>query len=156
MDREIRRDPERDVGYRITNSWDKIVKTLQGAPVSTDTELGRHMTTFKTRVRQDMDEIYTRLDDEQSQSSYWLVMSLRTTVLGQMSEIRKLHAADRRRKDVTSEMLKADHRRSAEMERTGDHTTGTGDSTTGTGYRTIGTAGTRWRSCTARAAREGW
>ncbi|GJV63014.1 hypothetical protein Tco_1473842, partial [Tanacetum coccineum] len=24
MDREIRRDPERDVGYRITNSWDKI------------------------------------------------------------------------------------------------------------------------------------
>ncbi|GJZ09635.1 hypothetical protein Tco_0543918 [Tanacetum coccineum] len=44
MDREIRRDPERDVGYGITNSWDAIVETLQGAPVSTDTELGRHMT----------------------------------------------------------------------------------------------------------------
>ncbi|GJV42507.1 hypothetical protein Tco_1420947 [Tanacetum coccineum] len=42
-------------------------------------------------------------------------MSLRTTVLGQMSEIRELHAADRRRQAVTSEMLKADHRRSAEM-----------------------------------------
>ncbi|GJR03371.1 hypothetical protein Tco_0526355 [Tanacetum coccineum] len=41
MDREIRRDPER--------------------------ELGRHMTAFETRVRQDTDEIYTRLDDEQSQ-----------------------------------------------------------------------------------------
>ncbi|GKB27970.1 hypothetical protein Tco_0867371, partial [Tanacetum coccineum] len=66
MDREIRRDPERDVGYGITDSWDEIVETLQGAPVSTDMELGRHMTTFKTRVRQDTDEIYTRLDDEQS------------------------------------------------------------------------------------------
>ncbi|GKB63364.1 retrovirus-related pol polyprotein from transposon TNT 1-94 [Tanacetum coccineum] len=41
MDREIRRDPER--------------------------ELGRHMTAFETKVRQDTDEIYTRLDDEQSQ-----------------------------------------------------------------------------------------
>ncbi|GKE21173.1 hypothetical protein Tco_1432685 [Tanacetum coccineum] len=30
MDREIRRDPERDVGYRITESWDEIVETLQG------------------------------------------------------------------------------------------------------------------------------
>ncbi|GKF23131.1 hypothetical protein Tco_0075453 [Tanacetum coccineum] len=43
------------------------------------------------------------------------VMSSRNTVLGQMSEIRELHAADRRRQAVTSEMLKADHKRSAEM-----------------------------------------
>ncbi|GJY81691.1 reverse transcriptase domain-containing protein [Tanacetum coccineum] len=52
------------------------------------------------------------------------VMSLRTTVLGQMSEIRELHAADRRRQAVTSEMLKADHRRSAKMRelRTADRT----------------------------------
>ncbi|GKE40067.1 hypothetical protein Tco_1463472 [Tanacetum coccineum] len=40
IDREIRRDLEREVGYGITNSWDEIVETLQGAPVSTDTELG--------------------------------------------------------------------------------------------------------------------
>ncbi|GKC81997.1 hypothetical protein Tco_1137714, partial [Tanacetum coccineum] len=40
MDREIRRDSERDVGYGITDSWDDIVEILQGAPVSTDTELG--------------------------------------------------------------------------------------------------------------------
>ncbi|GKG50135.1 hypothetical protein Tco_0521235, partial [Tanacetum coccineum] len=39
-DREIRRDPEREIGYGITDSWDEIVETLQGAPVSTDTELG--------------------------------------------------------------------------------------------------------------------
>ncbi|GJT22732.1 hypothetical protein Tco_0892669 [Tanacetum coccineum] len=67
MDREIRHDPEREIGYGITDSWDEIVETLQGAPVSTDMELGRHMTTFETRVRQDTDEIYTRLDDKQSQ-----------------------------------------------------------------------------------------
>ncbi|GJV07107.1 putative reverse transcriptase domain-containing protein [Tanacetum coccineum] len=159
MDREIKRDLEREVGYGITDSWDKIVETLQGAPVSTDTELGRHMTAFETRVRQDTDEIYIRLDDEQSQRQLlagrlnmlfrdrrahaytrhlmetearlsreaWRrsmdasdltrgeVMSLRTTVLGQMSKIRELHAADRRRQAVTSEMLKADHRRFAEM-----------------------------------------
>ncbi|GKG31233.1 hypothetical protein Tco_0423721, partial [Tanacetum coccineum] len=46
MDREIRHDPKRDVVYGIIDSWDKIVETLQRAPVSTDTELGRHMTAF--------------------------------------------------------------------------------------------------------------
>nr|GFC86139.1 hypothetical protein [Tanacetum cinerariifolium] len=30
-------DREREVGYGITDSWDEIVGTLQGAPVSTDT-----------------------------------------------------------------------------------------------------------------------
>ncbi|GKF22662.1 hypothetical protein Tco_0074984 [Tanacetum coccineum] len=51
-------------------------------------------------------------------------MSLRTIVLGQMSEIRELHATDRRRQAVTSEMLKANHRRSAKMRelRTADRT----------------------------------
>nr|GFD62659.1 hypothetical protein [Tanacetum cinerariifolium] len=58
---------EREVGYGITDSWDEIVETLQGAPVSTDTELGRYVREFKSRVRQDMDEIYTRLDDEQTE-----------------------------------------------------------------------------------------
>ncbi|GJT16337.1 hypothetical protein Tco_0875043 [Tanacetum coccineum] len=43
------------------------------------------------------------------------VISLRTTVLGQMSEIRELHAADRRRQAVTSKMLKADHKRSVKI-----------------------------------------
>ncbi|GJS45757.1 hypothetical protein Tco_0595878 [Tanacetum coccineum] len=99
---EIRRDPEREVGYGITDSWDEIVETLQGAPVSTDTELGRHMTTFETRVRQDIDEIYMRLDDEQSQ---------RQLLDGQLNMLFR----DKRAHAVTLEMLKADHRRSAEM-----------------------------------------
>nr|GEW59592.1 hypothetical protein [Tanacetum cinerariifolium] len=140
MDREIMRDPEREVGYGIPDSWDEIVETLQGAPVSTDTELGGYMREFETGVRQDTDEIYMRLDDEQTERQLlagWLnmvfrdrrahaytrhlmktearlsreawvrstdasdlvrgeIMSLCTTILGQMIEIRKLHATDRR------------------------------------------------------------
>ncbi|GJV68822.1 hypothetical protein Tco_1484331 [Tanacetum coccineum] len=131
----------REVGYGITDSWDEIVETLKGHQLVLTQELGRHMTAFETGVRQDTDEIYTRLDDEQktkarlsreawrrsrdaSDLAHGEVMSLHTTVLGQMSEIRELHAADRKRQVVTSEMLKADHRRSAEMRelRTTDRT----------------------------------
>nr|GFA01852.1 hypothetical protein [Tanacetum cinerariifolium] len=39
----------------------------KGAPVSTDTELGGYVREFESRVRQDMDEIYTRFDDEQTE-----------------------------------------------------------------------------------------
>nr|GFD41194.1 hypothetical protein [Tanacetum cinerariifolium] len=67
IDRETMRYPEREVGYRITDSWDEIVETLQGTPVSTDTKLGGYVREFEMRVRQDMDEIYTRLDDEQTE-----------------------------------------------------------------------------------------
>nr|GFB89946.1 hypothetical protein [Tanacetum cinerariifolium] len=42
-------------------------------------------------------------------------MSLRTTVLGQMSEIRELQDADHRRQTVISELLRIDHRRSTEI-----------------------------------------
>nr|GFB74406.1 hypothetical protein [Tanacetum cinerariifolium] len=130
-----------------------------GAPVSTDTELGGYVREFETRVRQDMDEIYMRLDDEQTERQLLVgrlnmlfrdrradactrhlmetearmsreacvrvtdvsdlvhgkVMSLRTTVLGQMSEIKKLQAADRRRQTMISELLRIDHRRSTEI-----------------------------------------
>nr|GEX55001.1 hypothetical protein [Tanacetum cinerariifolium] len=88
-----------------------------GAPVSTDTELGGYMREFETRVRQDTDEIYMRLDDEQNVSDLVRgeVMSLRTTVLGQMMEIRELQAADRRRQTVILELPRADHRRSTEI-----------------------------------------
>nr|GEU81556.1 reverse transcriptase domain-containing protein [Tanacetum cinerariifolium] len=105
-----------------------------------------------------MDEIYTRLDDEQTERQLlagrlnmlfrdrrahahtrllieaearmsreaWTraidvsdlvhgeVISLRTTVLGQIPEIRELQAADRRRQTVISELLRLEHRRSTE------------------------------------------
>nr|GEX23795.1 putative reverse transcriptase domain-containing protein [Tanacetum cinerariifolium] len=159
MDREIMRDPEKEVGYGITNSWDEILETLQGEPVSIDTELSGYVREFETRVRQDTNEIYMRLDDEQTERQLlagrlnmlfrdrrvhaytrhlmeiearmsreaWVrvtdasdlvcgeVMSLRTTVLSQMSEIRELQAADRRRQTMISELLRTDHRRSTEI-----------------------------------------
>nr|GEY95286.1 reverse transcriptase domain-containing protein [Tanacetum cinerariifolium] len=159
VDREIMRDPEREVCYGITDSWDEIVETLQGAPVSTDTELGGYVREFETRVRQDTYEIYMRLDDEQTERQLlagrlnmlfrdrrahaytrqlmktdarmsreaWVratdasdlvhgeVMSLRTTVLGQMLEIRELQAADRMRQTVISELLRIDHMRSTKI-----------------------------------------
>ncbi|GKB32476.1 hypothetical protein Tco_0871877 [Tanacetum coccineum] len=65
IDREIMRDLERDVSYRITDTWDEMPVDMLGAPTTDDTELGRWMTKFTTRVRQDIDEIYIRLDDEQ-------------------------------------------------------------------------------------------
>nr|GFA05064.1 reverse transcriptase domain-containing protein [Tanacetum cinerariifolium] len=85
MNREIMHDSKREVGYGITDSWDEIVETLHGAPVSTDTELGGYIREFETRVRRDTDEIYLRLDDEQNAS------------------------------DLAREMLRADHRRSTEI-----------------------------------------
>ncbi|GKF51319.1 hypothetical protein Tco_0147786, partial [Tanacetum coccineum] len=68
MDREIRRDLERDVGYGITNSWDEIVEAMQGTLVVTDVaEFSQRMTEFETRVRHDTHEVYMRLDDEQTE-----------------------------------------------------------------------------------------
>ncbi|GJT76449.1 putative reverse transcriptase domain-containing protein [Tanacetum coccineum] len=129
--REIRRDPERYVGYGITDSWDEIVETLQGAPVSTDTELGAHVRDFESMVRRYTDEIYTILDDEQSQRQMsreaWgrsmdasdlaraEVMSLRTTVHAQMSEITELQSADRSRRRAISDLLETDRGRREEM-----------------------------------------
>nr|GFB65942.1 hypothetical protein [Tanacetum cinerariifolium] len=39
----------------------------EGTPVSTNTELGGYMREFETRVRHDTNEIYMRLDDEQTE-----------------------------------------------------------------------------------------
>ncbi|GKE42305.1 hypothetical protein Tco_1469589 [Tanacetum coccineum] len=62
MDREIKCDLERDVGYGITKTWDEMLVDMLGAPATDDTELGRRMTEYATKVRQDTDEIYVRLD----------------------------------------------------------------------------------------------
>ncbi|GJV27448.1 hypothetical protein Tco_1383896, partial [Tanacetum coccineum] len=66
IDKEIIRDLERDVGYGITDTWDEMLVDMPGAPATDDTELCRRMIEFATRVRQDTDEIYVRLDDEQT------------------------------------------------------------------------------------------
>ncbi|GKA99385.1 hypothetical protein Tco_0827322, partial [Tanacetum coccineum] len=127
MDREIRRDIERDVGYGISDSWDEIVEAIHGTQVVTVmAEFSQRMTEFETRVRHDTDEIYKRLDDEQSERqliagrlnmlyrdrrAHTQVMSLRTHVVAQQAVITELHATDRRRQAVITEMLAADHMR---------------------------------------------
>ncbi|GKB55042.1 hypothetical protein Tco_0905795 [Tanacetum coccineum] len=40
MDREMRRDPERYVGYGIIETWDEMLKDMPAAPATDDTELG--------------------------------------------------------------------------------------------------------------------
>ncbi|GJW98032.1 hypothetical protein Tco_0179840 [Tanacetum coccineum] len=49
------------------DTYDEMLESLPGAPATDDTELGRRMTEFATRVRQDTYEIYVRLDDEQNE-----------------------------------------------------------------------------------------
>ncbi|GKF40003.1 hypothetical protein Tco_0120064, partial [Tanacetum coccineum] len=98
MDREIKRDLERDVGYGIIDIWDEILVDMPGAPATDDTELeawGRSMDTS---------------DLARSE-----VMSLRTTVLGQQAVITKLQATDRRRQAAITELLAADRRRQAQF-----------------------------------------
>ncbi|GJV35041.1 hypothetical protein Tco_1407518 [Tanacetum coccineum] len=66
LDDEIMRDPERYVGYGITDTWDEIVEDMQGIPAVIDVaELSQRMTDFVRTVRQDTYEIYRRLDEAQ-------------------------------------------------------------------------------------------
>ncbi|GKD41568.1 hypothetical protein Tco_1261775 [Tanacetum coccineum] len=67
LDDEIMRDPKRDVGYGIINTWDEMLADMPGAPVTDETELGRWMTNLVTTVRHDTDEIYGRLDDAKTE-----------------------------------------------------------------------------------------
>nr|GFB28772.1 hypothetical protein [Tanacetum cinerariifolium] len=110
IDRQIMRDPERGWlwDHRIVgrDSGDFIGSTNRRAHAYT-----RHLMETEARLSR---EAWVRSTDA-SDLVRGDIMSLRTTVLGQMTEIRELHAADRRRQIVISEMLKADHRRSTEI-----------------------------------------
>nr|GEZ67555.1 hypothetical protein [Tanacetum cinerariifolium] len=145
MDREIMRDPKREVGYGITDSWDEIVVTLQGAPVSTNTELGRYVREFKTRVRQDTEEIYMRLDVEQSERQ------LLAGRLNMLFRDRRAHEYTRHLMETEARMSREAWVRSTDVSdlirgeeiyrdyRVEDSPTGTGDSPTGTGDSFVGT-----------------
>ncbi|GJW97609.1 reverse transcriptase domain-containing protein [Tanacetum coccineum] len=123
MDRRSRHDLERELGYGITDSWDEIVETLQGAPVSTNTELGGYVT---------------------GTTSTWYKLQ-------RLEKLHAARSQGRHPVNFTAAYTDMDN--DAVITGIGDHTTGIGDSTTGIGYCTIGTTGTRWRSYTARAAR---
>ncbi|GKA03410.1 hypothetical protein Tco_0676191 [Tanacetum coccineum] len=112
MDREIRRDLERDVRYGITDSWDEIVEAMQGTLVVTDVaEFSQRMTEFETRVRRDTDEVYTRLDDEQTGRQ------LLAGRLNMLFRDRRAHARtfrDRRAHAHTARLMKTKARMSQE------------------------------------------
>ncbi|GJW74121.1 putative reverse transcriptase domain-containing protein [Tanacetum coccineum] len=97
MDREIRRDLER---YRMIE--------------------------FETRVRQDIDEIYTRLDDEQSKRQLMVgrlnMLYRDRRVVAQQVVITELQAVDQRRQAVITEMLAAEavHRGTEAAKETSD------------------------------------
>ncbi|GJW95576.1 hypothetical protein Tco_0175248 [Tanacetum coccineum] len=86
LDDEIIRDPERDVGYRIIDTWDEMLVGMPEAPATDKTELGQSI--------------------DVSDLACTEVMALRTQVVAQQSEITELRAADRRRQTQLTEALK--------------------------------------------------
>ncbi|GJY32919.1 hypothetical protein Tco_0417388 [Tanacetum coccineum] len=92
---------ERDVGYKITDTWDKMLVDMAGEPATDETELGRRMTNFVTTVRQDIDKIYVRLDDAQSE---------RQLVTSQVNMLRR----DRRAHACTARLMEAEAKLSRE------------------------------------------
>nr|GFB52978.1 hypothetical protein [Tanacetum cinerariifolium] len=106
VDREIMRDPERETERQLLAGRLNMLFRDRRAHAYT-----RHL--MKTEARMSR-EAWVRGTDA-SDLVYGEVMSLRTTVLGHMSEIRELQAADRMRQTVISELLRIDHRRSIEI-----------------------------------------
>ncbi|GJW17467.1 hypothetical protein Tco_0024903 [Tanacetum coccineum] len=91
MDREIRHDPKREVGYGITDSWNEIVETLQGAPVSTDTELDHKRSA-------DMRELRTTDRTQQQQLRTLTVMQ---SLQGQLTTLQGQKMAPKRATRLT-------------------------------------------------------
>ncbi|GKF91710.1 hypothetical protein Tco_0275411 [Tanacetum coccineum] len=70
------------------------------------------MTKFTTRVRQDTNEIYTRLDDKQTERK---LMAGRLNMLYRDRRAHARTAADRRIQAMITEMLATDHKRQAQF-----------------------------------------
>ncbi|GKE87031.1 hypothetical protein Tco_1564506, partial [Tanacetum coccineum] len=101
MDREIRRDLERDVVYGITDSWDEIVKAIQGTLVVTDVLLaGRLNMLFR---------------DRHAHARTARLMETETRMSREAWDDLWMRSADRRRQTVIIEMLAADHRRQKQL-----------------------------------------
>ncbi|GKB69917.1 hypothetical protein Tco_0931329 [Tanacetum coccineum] len=80
---------------------DEMLVDMPGAPATDDTKLGRRMKEFTTRVRQDTDEIYTRLDDERTE---------RQLMAGRLNMLYR----DRRAHARTARLVEAEARMSQE------------------------------------------
>ncbi|GKF67280.1 hypothetical protein Tco_0196959, partial [Tanacetum coccineum] len=69
LDAEIRRNPDREVGYGIMNILVDPAEAAEEIPSTTLAELSQRVTYFVTTIRQDTDEIYVRLDNARSDRS---------------------------------------------------------------------------------------
>ncbi|GKC95389.1 hypothetical protein Tco_1160831, partial [Tanacetum coccineum] len=96
----------------------RIVEAMQWTPIVTDVaEFSQRMTEFKTRVRRDIDEVYTRLDDEQTGRQ------LLVGLLNMLFRDRRTHARTARlmetearmRQTMITEILEADHKRQVQL-----------------------------------------
>ncbi|GKD12633.1 hypothetical protein Tco_1197040, partial [Tanacetum coccineum] len=103
MNKEIRRDLERDVGYGITNSWDEIVEAMDRRAHARTARL------METEARTSQEAWGRSMDT--SDLARAEVMLLRAQVVAQQAVITELQAADRRRHAMITEMLTADHKR---------------------------------------------
>ncbi|GJU77864.1 hypothetical protein Tco_1274934 [Tanacetum coccineum] len=114
LDDEIRRDPERDVGYRITDTWDERLDTNEIYGRLDDAQDDRSLmsdrlnmlfrdrrTHARTALLMEREAILSREAWGQSMNASDTgrskVRALRTTVLAQQTEIAALRAADRAR-----------------------------------------------------------
>nr|GEZ76200.1 putative reverse transcriptase domain-containing protein [Tanacetum cinerariifolium] len=102
VDREIMRDPEREL---LAGRLNMLFRDRRAHAYT------RHLMETEARMSR---EAWVQATDV-SDLIHGEVMSLRTTVLGQISKIRELQAADRMRQTVISELLRIDHRRSTEI-----------------------------------------
>ncbi|GJZ05966.1 hypothetical protein Tco_0539759 [Tanacetum coccineum] len=119
MDREIRHDPERD-------DTDEIYTRLDDEQSGRQLLAGRLNMLFRDRRAHARTARLMETEARMSREAWGRsmdasdlaraeVMSLRTTVLAQQSQIRELQSADRRRQTVITEMLAADHRRQKQL-----------------------------------------
>ncbi|GJR01435.1 hypothetical protein Tco_0524419 [Tanacetum coccineum] len=96
---EIRCDPERYVGYGITNTWDDMVEDMQGTPAVTDVAGLNRRAHDRTTLLMEKEarlshEAWGRSMDA-SDTACLEVRALRTTILAQQTEITALRAAYR-------------------------------------------------------------
>nr|GEX24849.1 hypothetical protein [Tanacetum cinerariifolium] len=101
IDREIRRDPQREVGYEITDSWDEIVETLQGAPSERQLLAGRLNMLFRDRRA----HAYTRHQMETEARRQIMTLKMPRADHRRSAKIRGLRTADRTRQQLLKQTL---------------------------------------------------
>ncbi|GKB76519.1 hypothetical protein Tco_0943414 [Tanacetum coccineum] len=123
LDAEIRRDPERDVGYGITDTWDEMLDTDEIYRRLDEAQDARTVLSGQLNLlqRDKRSYVYTSLLMERearlsceawgrfmatSKAARSKVMALCTTVLGHQEEIAALRAADRARQAQLVETLR--------------------------------------------------